>query len=37
MKISVIGTSKKENEKRVAIHPKHLRFDPKKHTKATLF
>ena len=37
MKISVIGTSKKENEKRVAIHPKHLSLIPKNIRKQLLF
>lgn len=37
MKISVIGTSKKENEKRVAIHPKHLDLIPKNIRKQLYF
>jgi N5-(carboxyethyl)ornithine synthase len=37
MNIAVIGTSKKENEKRVAIHPKHINEIPEKTRKHLFF
>jgi N5-(carboxyethyl)ornithine synthase len=37
MDIAVIGTSKKENEKRVAIHPNHISHIPKKIRKHLFF
>ena len=37
MNIAVIGTSKKENEKRVPIHPQHLKLIPQKIRKSLFF
>ena len=37
LKMGVIGTSKKEDERRVPLHPEHLKKTTRKHPQATYF